>query len=56
MAMTRHDRIGLPPLMLASNILVWISAVIVMGILSFTMLNLADVFHILIDQLYNMLT
>lgn len=35
MPVTRHSYVGLSPLMLVTNILVWISAVIVMGILSY---------------------
>lgn len=51
MAMTRHDRVGLPPLMMVSNILVWISAVIVMGILSyFLSLNNNQGDHIIYEE------
>lgn len=51
MALTRHDRVGLPPAMMASNILVWISAVIVMGILSyFLSLNKHQGDHIIYEE------
>jgi hypothetical protein len=51
MAMTRHDRVGLPPHLMASNILVWISAVIVMGILSyFISLNNNQGSHIIYEE------
>ncbi|KAH8904824.1 hypothetical protein BR93DRAFT_930245 [Coniochaeta sp. PMI_546] len=57
MAMTRHDRVGLPPLMLASNILVWISAVIVMGILSyFISLNNNQGDHVIYEEVIAVLT
>jgi hypothetical protein len=51
MALTRHDRVGLSPLMLASNAIVWISAVIVMGILSyFISLNNNQGDHIIYEE------
>ena len=51
MAMTRHDRVGVPPLMMATNILVWILAVIVMGILSYLLsLNNHQGDHVIYEE------
>ncbi|KAB5566213.1 hypothetical protein GE09DRAFT_1284048 [Coniochaeta sp. 2T2.1] len=57
MALTRHDRVGVPAPMMASNILVWISAVIVMGILSYFLSlshNQGD--HIIYEEVIAVLT
>jgi hypothetical protein len=51
MAMTRHNRVGTPAPMMASNVLVWISAVIVMGILSyFLSLNRDQGDHVIYEE------
>jgi hypothetical protein len=51
MPMTTHSRTGLSPLALASNAIVWISAVIVMGILSYLIsLNNNQGDHIIYEE------
>lgn len=57
MAVTRHDRVGLSPLMLATNALIWISAVIVMGILSyFISLDNHQGDHVIYEEVIAVLT
>jgi hypothetical protein len=47
----RHTHVGLSPLVLVSNIIVWISAVIIMGILSyFISLNNNQGDHIIYEE------
>ena len=51
MVLTSHTRTGLSPLLMISNVLIWVSAVIVMGILSyFISLNNTPGDHIIYEE------
>jgi len=57
MELTRRGRYGLTPLLFFSNILIWISAVIVMGILSyFISVNNNQGSHIIYEEVISVLT
>ncbi|TPX07417.1 uncharacterized protein E0L32_002113 [Thyridium curvatum] len=56
MPLTAHRRTGLSPFFLVTNLLIWISAVIVMGIVSYWISQGAGGDHIIYEEVISVLT